>query len=90
MSARGRRPGTARRHGRDRRAEVLLPEPGRARFAGDAPSAAVVGGGIAGLAAATALAERGVRVTLYEQCESLGGRLAELGPSSSPTGPPRR
>ncbi|MEV8229115.1 FAD-dependent oxidoreductase [Streptomyces sp. NPDC079167] len=75
MSARGRHPGPTR-HGRDRRAEVLLPEPGRERFTGDAPSAAVIGGGIAGLAAATALAERGVRVTLYEQGEALGGRLA--------------
>lgn len=53
-----------------------MPVPGRERFTGDAPSAAVIGGGIAGLAAATALAERGVRVTLYEQGESLGGRLA--------------
>ncbi|WP_031090012.1 FAD-dependent oxidoreductase [Streptomyces sp. NRRL S-15] len=63
-------------HGRDSRAEVLMPSPGRKRFTGDSPSAAVIGGGIAGLAAATALAERGVRVTLYEQGESLGGRLA--------------
>ncbi|MFF9687068.1 FAD-dependent oxidoreductase [Streptomyces sp. NPDC014623] len=75
MRARRSRP-DAGRHGRDRRAEVLLPEPGRERFTGDAPSAAVIGGGIAGLAAATALAERGVRVTLYEQGETLGGRLA--------------
>ncbi|GGW71766.1 FAD-dependent oxidoreductase [Streptomyces xantholiticus] len=68
--------GTARR-GRDRKAEVLMPAPGRNRFEyGDAPSVAVVGGGIAGLAAATLLAERGARVTLYEQEESLGGRLA--------------
>lgn len=37
---------------------------------------AVVGGGIAGLAAATALAERGAHVTLYEREQSLGGRLA--------------
>ncbi|MET9593828.1 FAD-dependent oxidoreductase [Streptomyces sp. NPDC006516] len=66
----------AARHGRDRRAQVLLPAPGRARLTGDAPSTAVIGGGIAGLAAATALAERGVRVTLYEREESLGGRLA--------------
>ncbi|WP_432104730.1 FAD-dependent oxidoreductase [Streptomyces sp. bgisy091] len=63
-------------YGRDGRAEVLLPEPGRARFSGEAPSVAVIGGGIAGIAAATCLAERGVRVTLYERGESLGGRLA--------------
>ncbi|MEU1485780.1 FAD-dependent oxidoreductase [Streptomyces sp. NPDC005752] len=75
MSARRRRV-DATRHGRDGRAEVLMPGPGRERFTGDAPSAAVIGGGIAGLAAATALAERGVRVTLYEQGQSLGGRLA--------------
>ncbi|MEV3973641.1 FAD-dependent oxidoreductase [Streptomyces sp. NPDC050698] len=67
----------AARRGRDRRAEVLMPQPGRDRFArADAPSVAVVGGGIAGLAAATGLAERGARVTLYEREESLGGRLA--------------
>ncbi|MFJ4815862.1 FAD-dependent oxidoreductase [Streptomyces sp. NPDC088801] len=65
------------RRGRDRKAEVLMPVPGRDRFArGDEPSVAVVGGGIAGLAAATGLAERGVGVTLYEREEALGGRLA--------------
>ncbi|WP_367126516.1 FAD-dependent oxidoreductase [Streptomyces phytohabitans] len=54
-----------------------MPANGRARFApGDAPRVAVVGGGIAGLAAATLLAERGARVTLHEREESLGGRLA--------------
>ncbi|GGQ08231.1 NAD(P)/FAD-dependent oxidoreductase [Streptomyces roseolilacinus] len=74
MSAARRRSGAARR-GRDRRAEVVLPAPGRERLTGDRPSAAVVGGGIAGLAAATALAERGVRVTLYEREETLGGRV---------------
>ncbi|MFJ8631986.1 FAD-dependent oxidoreductase [Streptomyces sp. NPDC093568] len=68
---------TGVRRGRDRKAERLTPEPGRDRFArGDEPSVAVVGGGIAGLAAATLLAERGARVTLHERQESLGGRLA--------------
>ncbi|MDT8435588.1 MAG: FAD-dependent oxidoreductase [Gemmatimonadota bacterium] len=42
----------------------------------DRPLDAVVcGGGLAGLAAATVLAERGVRVTLLEARDSLGGRL---------------
>ncbi|MGW1979598.1 FAD-dependent oxidoreductase [Streptomyces sp. NPDC001889] len=64
------------RRGRDRRARVLHPLPGSARVSGDPPAVAVVGGGIAGLAAATALAERGVGVTLYERERQLGGRLA--------------
>ncbi|MFF8288731.1 FAD-dependent oxidoreductase [Streptomyces sp. NPDC016309] len=64
------------RHGRDRRARVLPAPPG-ARRADPArrPTTAVVGGGIAGLAAATALAERGVAVTLYERHPYLGGRV---------------
>ncbi len=70
-----RRTGAPRR-GRDRKAQVLMPAPGRDRFTGDAPSTAVIGAGIAGLAAATALAERGVPVTLYEKEPTLGGRLA--------------
>nr|WP_275889627.1 NAD(P)/FAD-dependent oxidoreductase [Glycomyces sp. YM15] len=39
------------------------------------PRTAVVGGGIAGVAAAVALAERGVSVDLYEAEDDLGGRL---------------
>lgn len=65
------------RRGRDRRAEVLPAAPGRPRAdpAGP-PRVAVAGGGIAGLAAATALAERGVRVVLFERGTELGGRLS--------------
>ncbi|MEU9351326.1 FAD-dependent oxidoreductase [Streptomyces griseoloalbus] len=68
-----RRPPAARR-GRDRRARLLPPPPGTTRIEGARPTTAVVGGGIAGLAAATALAERGVGVTLYESRPFLGGR----------------
>ncbi|WP_328740972.1 FAD-dependent oxidoreductase [Streptomyces erythrochromogenes] len=67
-----RRP--APRRGKDRRARVLPARPG-ARHAAGRPTAAVIGGGIAGLAAATALAERGVTVTLYEREPYLGGRV---------------
>ncbi|WP_427168222.1 FAD-dependent oxidoreductase [Streptomyces sp. C1-1] len=63
------------RPGRDRRARYLPPPPGSARVSGARRSTAVVGGGIAGLAAATALAERGVDVTLYEREPYLGGRV---------------
>lgn len=76
LPAAARRTPTAPRRGRDRRARVVPPAPGRARITGEAPHAAVIGGGIAGLAAATGLAERGVRVTLYERGPGLGGRLA--------------
>ncbi len=70
------RPPAARR-GRDRRAEVVRAAPGHARFPGSRPPrVAVVGGGIAGLAAATALAERGIEVVLHEREPVLGGRVA--------------
>ncbi|MGW7575591.1 FAD-dependent oxidoreductase [Streptomyces sp. NPDC054765] len=73
---RGRDRDGAARRGRDRRAQRVPGPPGRERAAAGGPVVAVIGGGIAGLCAATALAERGVRVTLYEREESLGGRLA--------------
>ncbi|MER6089033.1 FAD-dependent oxidoreductase [Streptomyces bluensis] len=65
----------AARRGRDRRARTLPARPGVSRVQGTPPSVAVVGAGIAGLAAATALAERGVAVTLYEKRPYLGGRV---------------
>lgn len=58
------------------RREQLLPPPGRARLDTEELSVAVVGGGIAGLAAACVLAERGARVIVYEQQRQLGGRAA--------------
>ncbi|MFD8444827.1 MULTISPECIES: NAD(P)/FAD-dependent oxidoreductase [Streptomyces] len=71
-----RQNGPGSRHGRDRRAAVVHAHGGQDRLTGQAPAAAVVGGGLAGIAAATGLAERGVRVTLYESAPDLGGRLA--------------
>jgi isorenieratene synthase len=44
------------------------------RWAGNGLDVTVVGGGIAGIAAATVLAERGVRVTVVERELYLGGR----------------
>jgi 2,4-dienoyl-CoA reductase (NADPH2) len=43
--------------------------------AGSAPTVAVVGAGPAGLAAATAAAERGFAVTLFEQAGAVGGQF---------------
>jgi squalene-associated FAD-dependent desaturase len=42
------------------------------------PRIAIVGGGLAGLAAAVALAERGINVTLFESRRRLGGRAASF------------
>ncbi|WP_331283985.1 FAD-dependent oxidoreductase [Streptomyces sp. H39-S7] len=62
--------------GRDRLARRIDPRGGRPRLEGREVRVAVVGGGIAGLSAAAVLAERGVRVTLYERDAQLGGRLS--------------
>jgi carotenoid phi-ring synthase / carotenoid chi-ring synthase len=65
----------AARRGSDRRARMHPPAEGAPRFGAAPPRVGVVGGGIAGVAAATVLAERGARVTLYEREAELGGRL---------------
>jgi carotenoid phi-ring synthase / carotenoid chi-ring synthase len=63
------------RPGRDRRAVLHPPQDGRPQPDGPTPRVVVVGGGIAGVAAAVALAERGVHVQLVEREPQLGGRL---------------
>ncbi|MHC9296468.1 FAD-dependent oxidoreductase [Mycobacterium sp. LTG2003] len=58
---------------------VTLPAPSGAPHAGaleSRPRVVVVGAGIAGLAAATGLAERGIDVTVVERERYLGGRVA--------------
>ena len=67
------------RPGRDGQAE-RIPAPAPARTTDEPPfsgagQVVVCGGGIAGLAAAVGLAERGVRVTLLERESTLGGRV---------------
>ena len=62
------------RPGRDRRAVRIDPVVPQGSGP-ERPRVVVVGGGIAGLAAATGLAERGVAVTLLEACDQLGGRV---------------
>lgn len=60
--------------GRDRHAAFHAP-PRASGAPHPRPHVVVVGGGIAGLAAATVLAERGAQVTLLEREASLGGRV---------------
>src|SRR3954464_10885752 len=47
-------------------------------MAGAANGATVVGGGLAGIACAVALAARGVKVTLLEARHALGGRASSF------------
>ncbi len=63
--------------GRDRHALLIPATPGHATAAhlSRRPVVAVVGGGIAGVTAAVALAERGLAVRLLETHDALGGRL---------------
>ena len=65
--------------GRDRRAvQVATPSPTAPRRlrADQALAVTVVGGGLAGMAAAVSLAERGAKVTVREAGPVLGGRLS--------------
>lgn len=61
--------------GRDRRAVRHPAVPGAERITGER-TVAVIGGGIAGLTAAVALAERGVGVIVLERSPRLGGRAS--------------
>ena len=60
---------------RDPLAEAVPPPPVTGPRTDTVPHVAVIGGGIAGLAAACALAERDVDVTVVERESSLGGRV---------------
>ena len=72
--------------GRDRHAVRHAPGQPARPASPEAPTVVVVGGGIAGLAAATGLAERGVRVRLLEAEPTLGGRVRAW-PVAGPDGP---
>jgi carotenoid phi-ring synthase / carotenoid chi-ring synthase len=54
---------------------LVTPDPLLPRLVASGAEAVVVGGGIAGICAAVVLAERGVRVTVLEAADHLGGRL---------------
>jgi carotenoid phi-ring synthase / carotenoid chi-ring synthase len=61
--------------GRDARAVRHPAARGAARLAGEARPVVVAGGGIAGIAAAVGLVERGVPVIMVEPHDQLGGRV---------------
>ena len=54
---------------------VNQPDPTKPKFVQSAEKVAVVGGGLAGIGAASLLGERGFRVTLFERNHYLGGKV---------------
>jgi isorenieratene synthase len=54
---------------------LVVPETGLPHQVPAGTDAVVIGGGVAGISAAVVLAERGVRVTVLEAADFLGGRL---------------
>jgi isorenieratene synthase len=66
--------------------ECVRPTAGRPRLAPRELTVAVVGGGLAGLAAACILVERGARVIVYEKDRQLGGRIAAWGDAAHGVG----
>ncbi len=63
------------RPGRDKKAVLHPAAGGGLRAAAPSPRVLVVGGGIAGIAAAVGLVERGIRVVVAEREAQLGGRV---------------
>jgi heterodisulfide reductase subunit A-like polyferredoxin/NADPH-dependent glutamate synthase beta subunit-like oxidoreductase len=59
-------------------AKALLAEPLRAARVPVTPAALVIGGGLAGMTAALAVADQGFRATLVERDRELGGNLRRL------------
>jgi len=59
-------------------AKAALLEPLEAREVEVTPGAVVIGGGLAGMVAALNIADAGFPVTLVEQSDHLGGRVADL------------
>jgi carotenoid phi-ring synthase / carotenoid chi-ring synthase len=70
-----RRRGAGWQPGRDARAVRHPGVRGAAQLSGGSGPVVVAGGGIAGIAAAVGLAERGVRVIMVEPHDQLGGRV---------------
>lgn len=80
--------GLIRRRLHGYRVPVVRPDPALARVlppGAARPRVAVIGGGLAGIAAASTLAERGLAVTVYEPKPYLGGKLGAW-PHTLPSG----